>query len=437
MKQLLNKFQANSLIWVLRSLILGLAVGLAISALTLSIGWASSVRESHPFLLLFIPVGAVLTAFLYAKVGPYLKDGASQVIQMINLGIQDIAHPSSMGFKQDPHSHYSKISTKMAPLLFVNTFITHLVGASGGKEGVGVQIGASIGSNLNRFERYLFYRNSPSVDMKGQGIWLISGAGAAFGALFNAPVAGTLFGLQFSSPRENRTDALLPCLLSSTTACLLGQAIKVHTFRPLVVENFPLTLTTLLALSVVAIAFGLFSRLFCLAVHLSKSLFAKIRRNLLLRALVASSCLLVATLIIYAFTGSFQYNGLSMDLIVQAQLGKTTAIAPLLKLLLTALTLGSGFVGGEVIPILVIGATSGSLLSNLTSIPVSTMAMFGSIGMLSGSTKLPLACFVLGLELFGYANALPLFLVASLSFVASGKRGIYEKQILPEGTDLP
>jgi len=436
MKLLLKINQASSRFWILRSLILGLAVGAAISALTLSIGWATSFREGHPFLIFFIPVGSVLTALLYVKIGPYLKDGASQVIQMINLGIIDIAHPSSIGFKQDPESHYSKISTKMAPLLFVNTFITHLVGASGGKEGVGVQIGASIGSNLYRFERYLFYRNSTTVDIKQQGVWLISGAGAAFGALFNAPVAGTLFGLQFSSPRENRTDSLLPCLISSVTACLLGQALNVHTFRPLAVEPFPLTLKTILALSLMAIAFGLFSRIFCLVVHFTKNLFAKIKRNLLLRAFVASSTLLFATLIIYAFSGSFQYNGLSLDLLVQAQLGKTSLASPFFKLLLTALTLGSGFVGGEVIPLIVIGATSGSLLASLTTIPVSALAMFGSIGMLSGSTKLPLACFVLGLELFGYGNPLSLFLVASLSFVASGRLGIYEKQILPEGIDL-
>lgn len=432
MKAVLMRYKNRTLTWVLRSLLLGGAVGLVISALTLAVGACSSLRQEHLWLIFFIPTGAVLTALLYAKLGPYLKDGASQVIQMINLGIIDIAHPSAIGFKQDPSSHYSKISTKMAPLLFLNTCITHLVGASGGKEGVGVQIGASIGSNLYRLERFLLYPKGASLDMKQQGIWLISGAGAAFGALFNAPVAGTLFGLQFSSPRENRTDALLPCLLCSVTACLLGQGLGVHTFRPLQVAPFPLSVKTLLALCAMAIAFGLSSRIFCLAVNHTKSLFARIGGSLLLRALVASSCLMGATLLIYAFTGSFQYNGLSMDLIVQAQQGTTGIGAPFLKLLLTALTLGSGFVGGEVIPILVIGATSGSLLASLTHIPVSAMAMFGSIGMLSGSTKLPLSCFVLGLELFGYANPLPLFLVTSLSYVASGRLGIYEKQILPE-----
>ncbi|HKM06260.1 MAG TPA: chloride channel protein [Sphaerochaeta sp.] len=432
MKPAMRNYVTHTLLWVLRALVLGLAVGASIIALTLAVGWATSTRKAYPFLVLFIPAGAVVTALLYAKIGPYLKDGSTQVIQMINLGISDMAHPSSIGFKQDTESHYSKISTKMAPLLFVNTFITHLVGASGGKEGVGVQIGASIGGNLNRFEHYLFHRNALGIDMKQQGIWLISGAGAAFGALFNAPVAGTLFGLQFSSPRENRTDALLPCLVSSVTACLLGQALNVKTFRPLAVESFPLTLKTILALSIMAVAFGLISRVFCIVVHYSKNFFAQIKRSLLLRAFIASFCLLAATLIIYVLTGSFQYNGLSIDLIVQAQLGKTGFADPLYKLLLTALTLGSGFVGGEVIPILVIGSTCGALFASLSPIPVSALAMFGSIGMLSGSTKLPLACFVLGLELFGYTNPLSLFLVASLSFVASGKQGIYEKQILPE-----
>ncbi len=432
MKPVIQTHATGALSWILRSLILGIIVGLTISALTLAIGTLSALREEHPWLLLCIPAGAMLTALLYAKVGPYLKDGSSQVIQMINLGIIDIAHPSTIGFKQDPRSHYSKISTKMAPLLFLNTCITHLVGASGGKEGVGVQIGASIGSNLNRLERYVFLRGEPTLDMKHQGIWLISGAGAAFGALFNAPVAGTLFGMQFSSPRENRTDALLPCLLSSVTACLLGQGLGVHTFRPLAVEAFPLSIGTLLALSAFSVLFGLFSRIFCRTVHHTKMLFSLIKGTLPLRTFVASSTLLLATGGIYALTGSFAYNGLSMHLIIEAQLGKTGLAAPFFKLLLTALTLGSGFVGGEVIPLLVIGAASGSLLAAFTAIPVSAMAMFGSIGMLSGSTKLPLACFVLGMELFGYANLLPLFIVSSLSFIASGKLGIYEKQILPD-----
>ncbi|NBK26162.1 MAG: chloride channel protein, partial [Spirochaetia bacterium] len=196
--------------WTLRALVLGCAVGPVIALLTFLVDRAGTIRTANPQILFAIPLGALLTAFLYQKIGSYLKEGSSQVIDMINQGILDIAHPTSIGYKQDQTIHQQRISTKMAPLLLVNTFITHLVGASGGKEGVGVQVGASIGSYLGRFEEKLLHAPKP---IHQKGIWLISGAGAAFGALFNAPIAGTLFRMQFSNPRVNRTDALLPCLV--------------------------------------------------------------------------------------------------------------------------------------------------------------------------------------------------------------------------------
>lgn len=420
------------LVWIIRSLILGLLIGPVITLLTKAVGFVSSVRENSPLIILAIPLGAFITALLYQKVGPYLKEGGSQVIDMINQGILDIAHPSSIGYKKDQSDHTSNISTKMAPLLFISTCITHLVGASGGKEGVGVQIGASIGSYLNRFETFLFSSKDIESNIKQEGIWLISGAGAAFGALFNAPIAGTLFGLQFSNPRVNRTDAMLPCLISSFTACIVSQALHTSTLIPVRAETITTDTKTLLILSFIAVIFGLASRLFCFIIHKTKEILNRITSNPYKKVLVSSSLLLLCSVSIYALTGSFQYNGLSVDLIIQAELGNVSPYAPIFKLLLTALTIGAGFMGGEVIPILVIGATFGSLFASFLSIPVSTLSMFGAIGMLSGSTKLPIACFVLGLELFGFGNSLSLFLVCSIAYIASGRLGIYEKQIVPE-----
>ena len=420
------------LVWTLRSLILGLVIGPVIALLSKAVGIVSSFRETYPVLVLALPLGAFITALLYQKVGPYLKEGGSQVIDMINQGILDIAHPTSIGYKTDQCVHSSNISTKMAPLLFISTCITHLVGASGGKEGVGVQIGASIGSYLNRFEAYVFNSENSTATIKQKGIWLISGAGAAFGALFNAPIAGTLFGMQFSSPRVNRTDAMLPCLISSFTACIVSQALNTCTLMPVKAEAFNVDTKTLLILTALAVIFGLASRLFCYIIHKTKEILAKITPNPYKKVLISSFLLLLCSLAIYALTGSFQYNGLSTDLIIQAELGNSSLAAPFLKLLLTALTIGAGFMGGEVIPILVIGATFGSLFTSFLSIPVSALSMFGAIGMLSGSTKLPLACFVLGLELFGFGNPVPLFLVCSIAYIASGKLGIYEKQIVPQ-----
>ena len=421
-------FSIPILAWTARAILLGLLIGPVISLLTFLVAMAGEIRTHHQWILLLIPLGALVTALLYQKLGPYLKDGGSQVIDLINQGILDIAHPTSIGYEKDRDAHKQKISTKMAPLLLLNTFITHLVGASGGKEGVGVQVGASIGSYCSRLETRFLHRPQ-SIQQKG--IWLISGAGAAFGALFNAPIAGTLFGMQFSNPRVNRTDALLPCLTASFTACMVSQALHTHTLVPVRAEAFPLDFPTLLILLALSILLGLASRLFCHLIHLTKTLFSRITANPYKKALLASTLLLLASLGIFALTGSFAYNGLSLDLIIEAEYGTTSNFAPLFKLLLTALTIGSGFVGGEVIPILVIGATSGAIFGQFLPIPVSALSMFGAIGMLSGSTKLPLACFVLGLELYGFGNPTSLFFVCSVAYLFSGRLSIYERQIVP------
>lgn len=418
--------------WTLRALILGCAVGPVIALLTFLVERAGMIRVANPLIIFAIPLGALLTALLYQKIGSYLKEGGSQVIDMINQGILDIAHPTSIGYQQDQTIHQQRISTKMAPLLLINTFITHLVGASGGKEGVGVQVGASIGSYLGRFEEKLLHTPKP---IHQKGIWLISGAGAAFGALFNAPIAGTLFGMQFSNPRVNRTDALLPCLVASFTACMVSQALHIKTLVPVSATSFPLDLQTILMLLIMSILMGLASRVFCHLIHLTKTFFAKITPNPYKKALLASSLLLIASLIISQISGTFAYNGLSIELIIDAEYGNTSMFAPLYKLILTVLTIGSGFVGGEVIPILVIGATTGSLFAPFLPIPVSALSMFGAIGMLSGSTKLPLACFVLGLELYGFGNPTALFLVCSVAYIFSGRLSIYERQIIPDGLD--
>lgn len=427
-----QKFSIPLLAWTVRALVLGLCIGPVISLLTFLVAKAGEIRAEHPWLLLCIPLGALLTALLYQKLGPYLKEGSSQVIDLINQGILDIAHPTSIGYELDRDAHKQRISTKMAPLLLFNTFITHLVGASGGKEGVGVQIGASIASYVSRLEHHVLGR--PQT-IQQKGIWLISGAGAAFGALFNAPIAGTLFGMQFSNPRVNRTDALLPCLIASFTACLASQALHIHTLLPIRAETFLLDLPTILILTALSILLGFASRLFCHLIHLTKHLFSRITTNPYKKALIASLLLLFASLAIYGITGTFDYNGLSLKLIIEAENGTTGKLAPLFKLILTALTIGSGFIGGEVIPILVIGATTGSLFSSLLPIPVSALSMFGAIGMLSGSTKLPLACFMLGLELYGFGNPTALFLVCSIAYLFSGRLSIYERQIVPEVLD--
>lgn len=433
MKTSYSRYGLSLLAWTIRAVLLGLVIGPVITLLNLLIQTATQIRGAHPFLILCIPLGALATTFLYQKIGPYLKEGGSLMFDLINEGIMDIAHPTTIAYEGDRATQSGRLSTKMAPLLLANTFITHLVGASGGKEGVGVQLGASLGSYLYRLEYVLFKERKLAQQT---GIWLISGAGAAFGALFNAPIAGTMFGMQFSNPRVNRTEALLPCLVSSYTACLVSQALGIHTLQPVVALPMTLDLKNLFVLALLGILFGFLGRLFCHLTHLTKSALNKITTNIYLRPLVSSAILLALSLVVYALYGSFEHNGLSLNLIINAGKSITNPLTPLYKLLLTMFTIGSGFVGGEFVPIMVIGSAFAVQLAGYLAIPASTMAMFGALGMLSGCTKLPLACFMLGLELFGYyANPIALFLVCCFAYLASGRRSIYEHQIVPEIMD--
>lgn len=408
--------------WIVRSTVLGICVGVAMWALTTCVMKATTLRESHPWLLFTLPLGALCIAWLYQTLGPYLRSGTAQVIEMINQGLLAISSPVAL---KDNDQDTKNISVKMAPLLFASTILSHIVGASTGKEGAGVQIGSSIGNYLSHLEDLLLPKKLEEHSPSNNGIWLISGAGAAFGALFGAPVAGTLFGLQFSSPKVNRTDAFIPCLTASFVAFMFGKnVLYAHTLAPPLAEAVPLTIGNVLLLSLLGIIMGLCSLLFIYLARKWKGFLAVRIANIYRRVLVSTILLLALSLLFFLIVGDFSLNGLSAGYI------GTFApwYVPLGKMVLTILSIGCGFVGGEVIPIMVMGSTTAALFAPLFGMPISALAMYGAIGMLSAGTKLPLACFMLGLELFGYGNVPTLFLVCLVSYSASGFGGIYEKQ---------
>ena len=411
----MGKFFGNTCRWILRAVILGICVGWTMWALSTSVAWVTAFRITHPLLIGLIPVGALTTYLLYRYLGPHLRSGTALVIGMINNGISGSAHTNDS----------QNISVKMAPLLFFNTVLSHLVGASTGKEGAGVQIGSSIGNYLSHVEDILLPKKWEQHDATTQGVWLIMGAGAAFGALFNAPVAGMLFGLQFSAPGVNRTDAYIPCVVASLSACLFShEVMHTSTLAPALAPAVAPTAAVLASLTILAILMGLFCKLFLTLGRAYKSFLESHIKKEAKRVLIASLIVLCCSLFCYPLLGGFPLNGLSSDLI-----GKTVPwYVPLLKMLLTVLSSGAGFVGGEVIPVVVLGSTFGSLFTPFMPIPTQAMALFASMGMLSAATKLPFVCAMLGLELFGYANPALTFFVCLVSFAVSGGLGIYGGQ---------
>ncbi len=422
----------NWLLWLIRGTLVGVCVGPLMFLLSSMIHWATALREANPFMLLFIPVGGVLTSLLFHWSGAHLRHGTNLAIERINFR-RLTSSPKESGDTDDLHV---PISPKIIPLMFVNTAMTHLSGASGGKEDAGVQIGTTIAGIFDWMEaRMLAFFGHPRSLLSHADqtrIWMVTGAGAAFAGLFNAPMAGTWFGVQFASPKITRTEAFLPSLAGSFSASLISQWLGNHPISlPVPMEIVQFNAVVLLKLCLAGFIFGLLSRFVAFMVHGCKHLMRRTSDKQVLRSLYASLALLAATGLLFLLTGTFKYNGLSLGLFAAASEGSVAWYDPLGKILLTALTIAAGFSGGEIIPLMVIGGTTGSLLAPLFGLPPIMMTIFGAMGTLSGATKLPMVCFLLCMELFGTGNVTLMFATCMISFISSGRESIYESQSDP------
>ena len=100
------------------------------------------------------------------------------------------------------------------------------------------------------------------------------------------------------------------------------------------------------------------------------------------------------------------------------------------KLLFTAVTLGSGFKGGEVTPLFFIGAALGATLGTLLGVPHDFMAALGFVAVFAAAANTPLACTLMGIELFGMNYAVFLGIACCSAYIWSGHRGIYLSQLV-------
>ncbi len=151
---------------------------------------------------------------------------------------------------------------------------------------------------------------------------------------------------------------------------------------------------------------------------------AKSRRKWTFGA-VCVALLLVLTLLLR----TTDYNGAGMALITAAvEEGQAKPLAFLLKILFTAITLGAGFNGGEVVPSFFVGAAFGCVLGPLLGIPAGFAAAIGLVSVFCGAVNCPIASIFLSVELFGAGGLLYFALACGLSYVLSGYSGIYSSQ---------
>ncbi len=307
------------------------------------------------------------------------------------------------------------IPLKIAPLIFISTVMTHLFGGSAGREGAALQLGGSIGNSLGRLLKF---------DEKDQHIMIMCGMSAAFSALFGTPMAASIFSMEVVSVGIMHYAALVPCVIASLTAKGVAEYFNVMPEQFLITELPEFTLTTGTAVAILAILCAGISTLFCIMLHSGEKLYKKYLPSPYLRIFTGGTFIVILTLLVQ----SQDYNGAGMPIIARCFENDYEPSAFLLKMVFTAVTLGSGFKGGEIVPSFVIGGTFGCLFGNFVNFSPALCTAAGMGAVFCGVTNCPITSLLICFELFGFSG-MPYYLLSiALSYMLSGYYGLYHSQ---------
>jgi len=372
--------------------VVSLAMGVAAWAFLTSLDIATDYRESHAWIYALLPVVGVATAWVYKNHGLAAKRGNNLVID------------SALGTRL--------IHARMAILTFVCSTLTHLTGGSAGREGAAVQIGGTIASNVSSLKKHDHH------DL------MLAGISSAFGAVFGSPLAGAFFGMEMCFIGKIDYTAGIYCLVASFTGYFTSLALGTEYEANVIVSVPAMTPKTVVIVVISAIIFGLTARLFAWSVRTVKSLYGRFITNYLVRALIGALVVLAA----YALLDAWDYAGLSIWLSGAGFAGNTTLADAAIKLVVTALTLGAGFQGGEVTPLFGIGAALGGWIGCLTGLDPSFLAALGMLGVFCAGLNVPITTCMMAIDLFHGTAAGFFVIVAFISYLTGGHRGVYPAQ---------
>jgi H+/Cl- antiporter ClcA len=382
--------------WILLSLITGISAGITSAIFLHLLKLVTETRLQNSSLIWSLPIAGLFIGGIYHLYGKEVVRGNSLILEEI-------------------HDPKNVLPLRMAPMILLGTITTHLFGGSAGREGTAVQMSASIADNIGKFF---------GINSNERKVLMMAGVGAGFGSAIGAPLAGMIFGMEVIAIGRLRLHAWPQCLIASFTGYYTALFLKIpHTyFQKIEIPsfNFKMLLTVLLS----GLIFGFTAMFFSRFTHLIERTFKKIIKRPYLIPFTGGMIIVI----LYHFEGSYLYAGLGFKTIQESLEHIAAFKTSALKLCFTSLTIGTGFIGGEFVPLVFIGTTLGSALASILPATCSFLGALGFASVFAGAANTPLACAIMAFEIFGFKIFPYALLACYLSYYSSGHRGIYRSQ---------
>jgi len=382
--------------WILLASAVAALAGSATAFFLFALDWATTTRIAHRWLIWLLPIAGFVVGWLYLQFGQHVEAGN-------NLLIDEIHDPKKV------------IPLRMVPLVLGGTVVSHLFGASVGREGTAVQMGGALADQFT----HLF-----KLKHEDRRIILMSGISAGFASVFGTPLAGAIFGLEVLAIGRLRYDAILPCMVAAIVADQVGLLWGVHHTHYAIPFVPPVAVWPLLVMVIAGALFGLTGKLFADFTH---SLSGWMKKRITygpLRPFLGGIVVAAAAW----FLGADRYIGLGIPTIVEAFQQPLAPYDFAAKMAFTIVSLGSGFKGGEVTPLFYIGATLGNALAPILNMPVPLLAGIGFVAVFAGAANTPIASTLMAMELFGAEVGVFAAIACVVSYLFSGHTGIYRSQ---------
>lgn len=385
--------------WVILSVLLAIPIGIVVGLYNRILTAANSFRKEHELLILFLPIAGVLITFMYLRTKRNTYSGENLLKSEVQLAAKDI--PFYMIF-----------------VVFLGSLLTTFCGGSAGKEGSAISMGGTLGD---------FIARKFNLSDDEQRTLVICGVGSAFGVIYDVPFAGAILGMELILKGRFHYSALIPAffttVVSNEIAIIVGS--KAIQYPNLILDD--LNLIVIGKLIILGIIFGVGGFIFNFVLDNSSKIYNKVTKNPYIKAILGG----VITIILFFLVGD-NYNGLGQSFINESFNNYVSIVDSILKIVFTAVALGSVFQGGRGNPTFFVGATLGSFIAKYINLPLPSVTALGMIGVFCSATSLPMTSIAMALEYFGGEEMVAIILVMTISYIISGFYDILYKRKLPK-----